>query len=229
MKAALALLATLFCMEAAAQWTVVEEVNDLDSESQIVAMSPITYGEPYGASRTAIRCTSSKMLEMYFSFKYLDRKSIDTQMALEFDAKKKFAVCNIETSTRDRSLFITNTNESCNQFDRYIARQYVELDHSGYFLFDGWWAAPDGRAPLGGDEDAPPLERLERLTQRLLSVAENHHVGLRALALAERPPIAATFEYVNGGAVTIEYDMDGAKEAIHEVLGACNGHPRAHP
>lgn len=64
MKAALALLATLFCMEAAAQWTVVEEVNDLDSESQIVAMSPITYGEPYGASRTAIRCTSSKMLEI---------------------------------------------------------------------------------------------------------------------------------------------------------------------
>lgn len=223
MKAAMALLATLFCIGAAAQWTVVEKVNDLGGESQIVAMSPSTYGEPYGKSRTEIRCTNSRLLEMYFSLEHLERKSIDTPIMLEFGVKNEFAACNVEVSTRDRTLLVTDRERSCNKFDEYVARQYLELDHGGYFLFDGWWAPPDGRTAPQGDEDAMPIEPFIR---RLHSAAENRSVGLRALALAENPPLAATFNYANEGAIKIEYNMDGAKEAIHKVLGACNGHPR---
>ena len=88
-----------------------------------------------------------------------------------------------------------------------------------------------------GADDAPIMVKFDNEAPRQQSVSESTNGkglflkgGRFAHKLARATSFVTRFDYYREGAVTIAYDLKGAKEPIEKVLAACNAlDPGKHP
>ena len=91
-------------------WTVSRSVDDFDGVSRVTAMSPLSYGDPYGWSRVSARCTDGWQHELYFSFDYLNRREDSAPIQVKLGDRKP-EQCGVSESTSDKALFLIRDTE----------------------------------------------------------------------------------------------------------------------
>ena len=204
-------------------WTVSRSVDDFDGVSRVTAMSPLSYGDPYGWSRVSARCTDGWQHELYFSFDYLNRREDGAPIQVKLGDRKP-EQCGVSESTSDKALFLIRDTE---QYDA-CAEMVRENVHCNKGICNGWRAALHP-----ANETTPTKEHIERMSQRqreefrrktltsILNVLNGVDARITLIGMMELDSFAIRFDYYNEGAVTIKYHLAGAREAIQEVLLAC--------
>ena len=231
MKSAIAMLLPLLAIGAGAEerWTVNRSVDDFDGVSRVIAMSPLSYGDPYGWSRVSARCTNGWQHELYFSFDYLNRTGEDGAPIQVKLGDRKPEQCGVSESTIDKALFFPDlfpndgaSYDAC----RAMLKEDVHCDGG---ICNGWESNPwpETEGLLKTKEELRRMSRQQRdeHTARALSSLRNRLNSAAArttlIGMTELDSLAIRFDYYREGVVTIKYNMAGAREAIKEVLLAC--------
>ena len=189
-------------------WTVSRSVDDFDGVSRVIAMSPLSYGDPYGWSRVSARCTDGWQHELYFSFDYLNRREDGAPIQVKLGDRKP-EQCGVSESTSDKALFLTVLRDAC----REMVGEDVHCDKD---ICNGW--KPNSSRLT--EEDIGRMSQRQQI-ENIIRLRDSIMARITLIGMMELDSLAIRFDYYNEGAVTIKYRLAGAREAIQEVLLAC--------